>query len=733
MFVLIWATLLFSVRDNNAVTGESVGEITSCNRGFCITLRGGEVTAEAGLCVVIPCSFTTGHGFTPQHMVWYKCEPSKYSCGDSDMILHTNKNNKKVQSGFMGRVSLLEPDVSQKNCSIIINDLTESDSGSYRLRVNGFQYGNNVGYTFYQRATVSVKGLTQKPTVMVPPLTEGQQTTLTCTAPGLCSGSDPKVTWTWRGAGNITAFMTEDLTAVTKRHSSTLTFNPSDEHHGSNVTCKVSFTNNISTEETVTLNVTYVKEFKITGNTSVKEGETLNLTCSVESFPPSLITWTKSSEENFLNGSETNWENNTAIFMQRESGMGTFSISNVTTEDSGLYICRAKYLNKTLVERVDVTVIYMKEPVITGNTTVEKGDALNLTCSVESFPPSHIKWTVFGSNEKLHSGLDPDLQNDTGSATLFIPNVTAEYSGQYVCTTQHLDKTVTTYADVTVTWFSKILKNSGCVVQSEVLTCVCISEGFPLPTIKWPLLENHTEYSVITTVSNHTVNSTATLTVKDHSNTSVNCVSSNGNGEAKENLIIHIQMSEQDDESKDLVSWLEVIIAFSIGAILSAVIFCLITKCHRKNQKISRKLDGTVEMVTSLEDPLIDAGQTVEDDQTYYQELAEGEEGAAAAEQAAPDLNGGPTDVEYASIDFSLLKRKNPREAAKKKETTETEYAEIKKEVKEETENNGGEEGCVLEGVMIMEDEETKHCVPAEDDGEDAEVYSNVKDIMSEI
>ncbi|XP_054483011.1 sialic acid-binding Ig-like lectin 14 [Anoplopoma fimbria] len=264
MFVLIWATLLFSVRDNNAVTGESVGEITRCDRGFCITLRRGEVTAEAGLCVVIPCSFTTDYRFTPQHMVWYKCEPSKYRCVDSDVILHTNKNNKKVQSGFMGRVSLLEPDVSQRNCSIIINDLTESDSGSYRLRVNGIRNDTSDGFTFQLRSNVSVKGLTQKPTVMVPPLTEGQQTTLTCTAPGLCSGSDPNVTWTWRGAGektshitgNITAFKTEDLTAVTNRHSSTLTFNPSAEHHGSNVTCKVSFTNIITTEETVTLNVT---------------------------------------------------------------------------------------------------------------------------------------------------------------------------------------------------------------------------------------------------------------------------------------------------------------------------------------------------------------------------------------------------------------------------------------------------------------------------------------------
>ncbi|XP_059195199.1 myeloid cell surface antigen CD33-like isoform X2 [Centropristis striata] len=258
MFVLMCATLLFSLGCSTADTDAPV-----CEHGFCITLSEGDITAQAGLCVVIPCSFTVHYytGLTPQHMVWYKCEGT---CVDQDIILDSDNNN-RVQSGFKGRVFLLKPDMNQKKCSIIINDLTESDSGSYQFRVNGLVNGAASGFIFPTKATFSVKGLTQKPTVMVPPLTEGQQTTLTCTAPGLCSGSVPTITWTWRGAGeddshisgNITAFKTENLTAVTQRHSSTLTFNSSAEHHGSIITCKVGFTNGITTEETMTLNVTY--------------------------------------------------------------------------------------------------------------------------------------------------------------------------------------------------------------------------------------------------------------------------------------------------------------------------------------------------------------------------------------------------------------------------------------------------------------------------------------------
>ncbi|XP_034730816.1 myelin-associated glycoprotein-like isoform X2 [Etheostoma cragini] len=744
MFILIVTTLLFSVGRSKPDTGASVEGTPFCDKGFCITLSEGEITAEAGLCVVIPCSFTTSDGFTPQNIVWYKCEPSKQKCTDSDIIFHTNKKNNKIQSGFKGRVSLLEPDVSRGNCSIIVNDLTESDSGLYKLRVNGFLNGRTDGFTFSPGTTVSVKDLTQKPTVMIPPMTEGKQSTLSCTAPGLCSGSDPEITWTWTGAGekdshiagNIIDFRTENLTAVTQRHSSTLTFNSSAEHHGTNVSCKVSFTNNITTEETVTLNVVYVKEVKVSGNTSVKEGETLILTCSVESFPPSLIKWYTSSDRNKQNGTETNLQNKTLTVLQEKND--TLVISNMTTTNSGPYICIANHLNNTLVKKVDVTVKYVRKCVISGDTTVKKGDALNLTCSVESFPPSHITWTVLGSNTNLHIERNTHLQNNTGSATLVIPNVTAEHSGRYTCTAQHLNTTVATNADVTVTWFSTVGKNSGCEVRSEVVTCVCISEGFPLPTITWPLLKNHAEYSVITTVAHHTVNSTVTLTVKDHIYTTVECVSSSHIGEIKAKLIVQLKTSEQPTKFKEMlntVSWLEVIIAFLIGILLSTVLCCLAKKCHRKQQKSFGNLDETLEMVTSQEDPMIAAGQAVEDE-TYYQEASEGEEEAVAQEQAAPDLNGGPQDVEYASIDFSLLKTKNPRMAAKKQETTKTEYAEIKKDVKAEIEDNGGEEGDVLEGndkEGTIGDEEIEQFFPEEEEGEDMAVYSNVKDIMGEI
>lgn len=114
-----------------------------------------------------------------------------------------------------------------------------------------------------QQCTVVWSALSQKPTVMVPPLMEGQRATLTCRAPGRCSGSDPEITWKWTGrgnedshlSGNITGVITDKMTGGTFTHASTLMFEATASQHLSNVTCKVRFKNNISTEETVTLTI----------------------------------------------------------------------------------------------------------------------------------------------------------------------------------------------------------------------------------------------------------------------------------------------------------------------------------------------------------------------------------------------------------------------------------------------------------------------------------------------
>ncbi|KAK2844930.1 hypothetical protein Q5P01_011589 [Channa striata] len=840
--------------------GASVGG-QYCDKNFCIRLIEGEITAEAGLCVVIPCSFTTDPDFETQSIVWYKCESSKPRCTLSEIVFTTN-HKYKVQSAFKERVSLLEPDTSQNNCSIIINDVKESDSGSYQLRVNGLKFGNKYGFTFSTRATVSVKGLSQKPTVTVPPLTEGHQTTLTCTAPGLCSGSVPEITWTWRGAGvqdshitgNITDFKTETLTAVTQRHRSTLTFDPSAKHHGTEVTCKVKFTRKIITEETVTLNVFLVPkifndsscvnqsdvltcvcvsegvplptirwpllethtEYSVTNtvsnhtvtsrirlslsahstttfecvssndngqtkhNVSVKndlyrtglsqkptvtvppltEGHQTTLTCTAPglcsgSVPEITWTWRGAGvQDSHITGNITDFKTETLTAVkQRHRSTLTF---NLSAEHHGTEVtCKVKFTgNKITEETVTLNVFYFQKPVITGITTVKEGDHLNLTCTVKSFPPSVLIWTKHGSNKTI----------ENRTATLFITNVTPEF----------------------IAFGPKIFNDSSCVNKSDVLTCVCVSEGVPLPTIRWPLLETHTEYSVTNTVSNHTVTSRIRLSLSAHSTTTFECVSSNDNGQTKHNVSVKndlyrtgasvgrescdknfcIRLTEGLSQKPTVTvpplteghqttltctapglcsgSVPEITWTWRGAGVQDSHITGNITDFKTENlTAVTQRYRSTLTFDPSAEHHGTEVTCKVDGDQAITDYIIHDQaavDGAEAAWPSAPgEDNVNPDQVEYTDIDIFKFKRKSPTEDKETRQIPDTEYAEIKKEKRIERQDNDREEGetmCVYEeaAVMIVDDKESKKCVQTEEEGgEDVALYSNVNEIMGHI
>ncbi|XP_045574350.1 sialic acid-binding Ig-like lectin 5 [Salmo salar] len=548
----------------------------------------------------------------------------------------TERATCKTQEGYRRRVSLLETDLTKKNCSMIINDITKTDAGDYKLRLSGtLNSGNRSKSTSREKMKIAVKALTQKPSVLTPPLTEGEPATLTCTAPGICSGTPPNITWTWRGTGdnttelrdNTTTQKREDLTSVTTTHFSTLTFTPSVEHHTTKVTCQVTFKGNITTEETVTLNVTHVKEPKTSGSNTVREGDTLNLTCFVDSYPPPpSITWSK---------------NGTTALEQNNSGLGALTISNMTREHPGEYVCKAQHLNRTLTASTVVTVIY--HPVI--------------------------------------------------------------------------------------------LNASGCVIQAKVMTCVCVSQGVPLPVIGWL---NTEEYSLTKSVLRSSVNTTIRMHVGNHTNTTVECVSINEVGRVREKLQVtqkESQGKQGEEVSKDILAMLlnkPLIAAFAIGAAFSATIccifLCLTGKCKRCKERIPKDSDSkspltNLEMV-ACEDQQTDAGRAVRGKQTPLQVVL-----MKGAENTGPQTSGAagnsakgeePKDVHYAAINYSQLK-KTSEEAEKKTTTTESEYAKIKRENKKEGDEDGGE------GSGVMDAEENE---PAAETDENTALYSNVKAIM---
>lgn len=89
-----------------------------------------------------------------------------------------------------------------------------------------------------------------------------------------------------------------------------------------------------------------------------------------------------------------------------------------------------------------------------------------------------------------------------------------------------------------------------------------------------------------------------------------------------------------------------------------------------------------------------------------------------AAEKDVPEISGAPQEVEYADIDFSLLKRNSKSE--RKQESTKTEYAEIKKAIKDKQEE-------------MMTEMDLKQSELEKEKEEDEPVYSTVNDVIDKI
>nr|XP_024660045.1 cilia- and flagella-associated protein 251-like [Maylandia zebra] len=131
-------------------------------------------------------------------------------------------------------------------------------------------------------------------------------------------------------------------------------------------------------------------------------------------------------------------------------------------------------------------------------------------------------------------------------------------------------------------------------------------------------------------------------------------------------------------------------------------------------------------MVTSQDDPQhIYDGQETQDNQSNPQEEVEDE--SVAAEKDVPEISGAPQEVEYADIDFSLLKRNSKSE--RKQESTKTEYAEIKKAIKDKREDKmvKGEEEEMMTEMDLKQSELEK------EKEEDEPVYSTVNDVIDKI
>uniref|UniRef100_A0A674JGV0 Ig-like domain-containing protein n=1 Tax=Terrapene triunguis TaxID=2587831 RepID=A0A674JGV0_9SAUR len=301
--------------------------------GFTLTVPQ-SVSVQVGLCVLVPCTFTypasydTDNPRAQLYRYWYK-DPA--DVGQNTPVASSD-SNRGVSQETQGRFRLAE-NPAHGDCSLQISDAQQTDAGRYFLRVEK----GKLKYSYRS----SADGLTEEPEIQISPaqrvpgmLLAGEPVTVTCTAPGRCSGTPPRVTWT--GPFSDTARdVSVQLANSTWAHSSMLSFTPSPGDHGQELDCSVIYgpAQGPSTSRTIRLHGLSRPPAELTVmvygdvvSLEIQEGDSLNLSCEASSRPEATLSWAKGNES----------------LSSRQGGDGHLELPNLSRGDAGEYRCWAK-------------------------------------------------------------------------------------------------------------------------------------------------------------------------------------------------------------------------------------------------------------------------------------------------------------------------------------------------------------------------------------------------------
>ncbi|XP_031819159.1 sialic acid-binding Ig-like lectin 14 isoform X2 [Sarcophilus harrisii] len=340
------------------------------------------VTVQEAMCVQVPCTFESSelqdYAPRPVYGYWFR-EGVPFKNGH---LVATNDPYRWAQEKDWGRFSLLG-DPRLLNCSLSITDPKLSDTGEYFFRLERGQLKFSfIMYPLY----VNVTDLTQKPDIYVPEkLESGKEVTLNCSVPWVCENN--KIRFSWMGD----ALPSQKIVPRSSPYSE-VSFTPGHQHHGSNLTCQLTFIGHqLRIERTVQLNVSYpvqnvtisiAQDNNTTGNSSlvvVKEGESLHLLCAANSNPPATLSWIL--------------RNQTLVSSQpSDNGVLYLELPHMGPADGGEYTCLAQHPLGSKEVSLSLSVQYA--PRMLSPSCFWAEERLNCTCSVQAEPAPSVRWWI---------------------------------------------------------------------------------------------------------------------------------------------------------------------------------------------------------------------------------------------------------------------------------------------------------------------------------------------------
>ncbi|XP_067319250.1 MAM domain-containing glycosylphosphatidylinositol anchor protein 2 isoform X3 [Anolis sagrei] len=231
---------------------------------------------------------------------------------------------------------------------------------------------------------------------------------------------------------------------------------------------------------------------------TIREGETLELTCLVTGHPRPQIRWTKTA------GSASDRFQDSSVFNE------TLRISNIQRHQGGRYYCKAENgLGSPAIKSIRVDVYYLDDPIVTVHQSIGEAKeqfyyerTVFLRCVANSNPPVRYSWRR--GLEVLLQGSDKGVEiyepffTQVGikgeTKILKLKNLRPQDYANYSCIASVRnvcnisDKMVSfRLSNKTASPSIKLLVDDPIVVNpGEAITLACVTTGGePLPTLSW--------------------------------------------------------------------------------------------------------------------------------------------------------------------------------------------------------------------------------------------------------
>ncbi|XP_069856953.1 sialic acid-binding Ig-like lectin 10 isoform X2 [Dipodomys merriami] len=366
------------------------------------------VKVQEGLSVLVPCSFSypsqdAGPDSSPAHGYWFT-QGTDTATGEP---VASNNPARRVQAWTQGRFQLLG-DTHRNDCTLFIRDARKDDKRNYFFRL---EKGKKLKFNFLvDMFRLEVTAGTQ-PHIFIPETLEpGRAVTIICMVPCISQQCvAPSISWSGPALST-----TESRPQTSFLSAISLTPRPRD--HGTQLTCRATFTPGNTVENTVQLSVACVpRDLVITifcdnaqgarsrgraglavekwkaqvsqGNSTcmdVRKGQFLQLLCTAAGRPPPTLTWVLG---------------NRVLLRSNATHPGNLGLvlPGVKVRDAGRYTCHAE------------------------NRLGSQHRALNLSVQ---YPPEVL--TVTASQG-----------NSTEAGVLELPVVEAEHEGEFTCRAQN--------------------------------------------------------------------------------------------------------------------------------------------------------------------------------------------------------------------------------------------------------------------------------------------------------